>query len=398
MTDRDRWDAAIPPRPPLPPVPGASGSEPTPPGAPLPPPPPLPPAPPLPPVSNLGGQPTPSQQPPAPEQRPAEQPSARKIGLPPGVSAPRTDQTAFSRDPIPVLKPEFGITGGTIPVAPGSRNPGTIGAAPLPAPSNDAPAAPPAVPSAPSEPQTSASQPSAQQLSEADASLPQAPAQLASDRQPGPAGPALPIPAPIVPAAAPTHAPSAASPATGAPASSTPAAVPPLSPPAGAASAPPLSSLAGAAPAPVTPPAPATPAAASATMAHSAASGHPAPAPSTPARGVTSASAIELELPDGQVVPLVTGILLGRDPQPQSHLDITARARLYDTQRSVSKTHAAVGLDSSGLWVIDLESTNGTSLVSTTGAERFVDPGVKTPIADDESLRFGEYPVHIRRR
>jgi len=133
-------------------------------------------------------------------------------------------------------------------------------------------------------------------------------------------------------------------------------------------------------------------------MAHSAASGHPAPAPSTPARGVTSASAIELELPDGQVVPLVTGILLGRDPQPQSHLDITARARLYDTQRSVSKTHAAVGLDSSGLWVIDLESTNGTSLVSTTGAERFVDPGIKTAIADDESLRFGEYPVHIRRR
>lgn len=90
--------------------------------------------------------------------------------------------------------------------------------------------------------------------------------------------------------------------------------------------------------------------------------------------------------------------MLGRDPQPQSQLDITARARLYDTQRSVSKTHAAVGLDSSGLWVIDLESTNGTSLISSSGGERFVDPGVKTPIADDESLRFGEYPVHIRRR
>lgn len=102
-----------------------------------------------------------------------------------------------------------------------------------------------------------------------------------------------------------------------------------------------------------------------------------------------------LELPDGSVLPLDAGLIVGRDPQPQDGYGVTERATLHDVERSVSKTHAVLGISDGRIWVLDLNSTNGTVLVAGDGTETLCAPEVATPIPADTDVRFGEYRVHV---
>lgn len=102
-----------------------------------------------------------------------------------------------------------------------------------------------------------------------------------------------------------------------------------------------------------------------------------------------------LLLPDGTILPLGGGVIVGRDPQYQVGYGVTALARLYDVERSVSKTHAVIGISEGRVWVIDLNSTNGTMIVSPDGSEQQCPAEVATPVPRGSDLRFGEYLVRV---
>ena len=114
-----------------------------------------------------------------------------------------------------------------------------------------------------------------------------------------------------------------------------------------------------------------------------------------PAPVVGAPSNPRLVLPDGAVVSLAHGLLVGRDPQVQDGYGVSERAILHDVERSVSKTHAILGLSDSRVWVIDLNSTNGTVLISADGSETLCTPEVATPVPSGSDLRFGEYRVRV---
>ena len=102
-----------------------------------------------------------------------------------------------------------------------------------------------------------------------------------------------------------------------------------------------------------------------------------------------------LVLPDGTVLPLTNGLIVGRDPQVQEGYGVSERATLHDVERSVSKTHAILGLSEGRVWVIDLNSTNGTVLIAADGTETLCTPEVATPLPSKTDLRFGEYRVSV---
>ena len=122
-----------------------------------------------------------------------------------------------------------------------------------------------------------------------------------------------------------------------------------------------------------------------------AATGAPvtAPAPVAPLNNP------RLVLPDGTVLPLAGGLIVGRDPQEQEGYGVRARATLHDVERSVSKTHAILGISDGRVWVIDLNSTNGTVLIAADGTETLCTPEVATPLPAKTDVRFGEYRVRV---
>lgn len=120
--------------------------------------------------------------------------------------------------------------------------------------------------------------------------------------------------------------------------------------------------------------------------------------PSTPEASPTAtvaAAAPRLILPDGAVLPLGGGLIVGRDPQHQDGYGVHDRAPLHDVERSVSKTHAVIGVSDSRVWIIDLNSTNGTFLVAPNGALTPCPPEVATPLEPGADIRFGEYRVRV---
>jgi len=89
--------------------------------------------------------------------------------------------------------------------------------------------------------------------------------------------------------------------------------------------------------------------------------------------------------PDGAgAVPLVGPVVLGRDPAavlvPVSGTGATAAARpavVLDPSGRVSRTHATVGIDESGVWVADQHSRHGTVVVGIGGKPVVCVPGAR---------------------
>jgi predicted component of type VI protein secretion system len=103
---------------------------------------------------------------------------------------------------------------------------------------------------------------------------------------------------------------------------------------------------------------------------------------------------VPLELPTGAVHVVAGPTLVGRDPQAAD--GGWALLALDDPRRSVSKTHAELGVDHGGLWVTDRGSTNGT-VVSVPGAPpRVVEPGARVRVPAGASIHLGEYRVTAR--
>ncbi|WP_255372018.1 RDD family protein [Cellulosimicrobium sp. CUA-896] len=86
---------------------------------------------------------------------------------------------------------------------------------------------------------------------------------------------------------------------------------------------------------------------------------------------------VVLELESGERHVVDGRALLGRDPQAS---DGEAPILVAVADRSVSKTHAELGVDPGGLWIVDRGSTNGT-VVSVPGAPpRLADPGARVRV------------------
>lgn len=65
---------------------------------------------------------------------------------------------------------------------------------------------------------------------------------------------------------------------------------------------------------------------------------------------------------DGRALDLAVPVVIGRDPADHDELP---GARLVSvSDRTVSKTHAAIGIDADGPWVMDLHSKNGVAIAA----------------------------------
>jgi hypothetical protein len=102
-----------------------------------------------------------------------------------------------------------------------------------------------------------------------------------------------------------------------------------------------------------------------------------------------------LTLPDGSTVAVDGALLLGRDPVQFEAWSQAKIVKLDDPAKSVSKTHAAIEVDSQGLTVTDLHSTNGVFIVPRGSQEIAVGPGESMRVPAGARLDFGRYTILV---
>jgi len=120
--------------------------------------------------------------------------------------------------------------------------------------------------------------------------------------------------------------------------------------------------------------------------------GPPAPAPPpaapSPAVGPRRSQAM-VRFDDGSVVRVPALALIGRDPDPAADESVDAVVRLDDPQRLMSKTHAALGQDATGVWISDRGSRNGTQLLSPDGEVADVPVGQRVRLLPGWTAQVG---------
>jgi hypothetical protein len=99
------------------------------------------------------------------------------------------------------------------------------------------------------------------------------------------------------------------------------------------------------------------------TAPYPAASPPPAPQTFTPAVVPVAGpmTRFSLVLADGRRLPVANGGVIGRNPRPDLAAPGAALVPIDDP--SLSKTHLSFGPSDSGVWLVDLHSTNGTHVV-----------------------------------
>jgi hypothetical protein len=106
---------------------------------------------------------------------------------------------------------------------------------------------------------------------------------------------------------------------------------------------------------------------------------------------------VSLRFDDGRTLPLRSVMVVGREPVRQGNEADVQLIPYTDPERSVSKTHFAVGLARDGsVWAEDLHSTNGTGIVALDGTVRRLAPGIRTIVPRGCSVLFGSRRMEIR--
>lgn len=103
-----------------------------------------------------------------------------------------------------------------------------------------------------------------------------------------------------------------------------------------------------------------------------------------------------LVLADGAQVPVERALIVGRNPAAFEQWPGAALLAVADTTQSVSKTHAAFEVDDSGLWVHDLNSTNGVWVVHGEDVTE-VAPGRRVNVPAGSSVELGDYVLRAER-
>lgn len=102
-----------------------------------------------------------------------------------------------------------------------------------------------------------------------------------------------------------------------------------------------------------------------------------------------------LTLPDAQTLVVESALYIGRNPV--TTMDDVAGSLLpvADTTKSVSKTHALLTVDSAGLWVTDLDSTNGVYVAHADGTGEQAEPGEALAVPPGSDLVLGEFVIQV---
>ncbi|HEY5786814.1 MAG TPA: RDD family protein [Microlunatus sp.] len=104
-----------------------------------------------------------------------------------------------------------------------------------------------------------------------------------------------------------------------------------------------------------------------------------------------------LRLDDGRKVAVERLVLLGRNPQPRVGEEDATLIKVSDETRTVSKSHLAVGVDVSGLYVMDRGSTNGTMVTAPDGGQRPCPPGDLVDVPGGSVISFGDHWLEVHR-
>jgi hypothetical protein len=114
-------------------------------------------------------------------------------------------------------------------------------------------------------------------------------------------------------------------------------------------------------------------------------SGRPAP----------TAASVVLALDSGERLDLESTLVIGRAPVARDGEEHPVFA-WADLGRSLTKTHALLEWEGSVLWVTDLGSTNGSSLVAPDGTRQPLVPGLRGPAAPGWTIELGERTLAVQ--
>ncbi|NLF05140.1 MAG: FHA domain-containing protein [Actinomycetales bacterium] len=108
---------------------------------------------------------------------------------------------------------------------------------------------------------------------------------------------------------------------------------------------------------------------------------------------------VVLVLPGGERLTVEGRGVLGRNPAARvgEEGEVTHLVPVADPTRSVSKTHLAFGLDTVGLWIEDLHSTNGTAVVSQDGTRTPLTAGLAVHVSPGDVVVVGDVDVAVTR-
>ena len=102
-------------------------------------------------------------------------------------------------------------------------------------------------------------------------------------------------------------------------------------------------------------------------------------------------------LDDGRRIALEGLVLLGRNPQPKAGEEDAQLIKIADETRTVSKSHLAVGIDASGVYVVDRGSTNGSTVSTTNGMSSRCRAGEMVRVGDGAIVSIGDHWIEITR-
>lgn len=101
-------------------------------------------------------------------------------------------------------------------------------------------------------------------------------------------------------------------------------------------------------------------------------------------------------LDDGREVPVRGLVLLGRNPQPRPGEEGAELVKLTDQSRTVSKSHLALDVDDTGLFVVDRGSTNGSTVTTPDGRVSRCAPGEVVHVAEGSVVSMGDHWLTLR--
>ena len=97
-----------------------------------------------------------------------------------------------------------------------------------------------------------------------------------------------------------------------------------------------------------------------------------------------------LRVDSGEALELGPFCLLGREPVARDGDPPAIFVRFDDVKLSVSKTHIAYGVDERGLWVMDRNSTNGTTVIEPSGRRVPCAPGAREYLEVGAQVQIGQ--------
>jgi uncharacterized RDD family membrane protein YckC len=104
----------------------------------------------------------------------------------------------------------------------------------------------------------------------------------------------------------------------------------------------------------------------------------------------TGPAAVRLRFDDGQGHALTGSALVGRNPAAAAEETVDLLIPFADVGRSVSKTHLHLTVDSTGVWVTDRNSTNGSGITPRGGDRHRLEPGQPVLAPVGATVHFGD--------